>query len=183
MNLDPGGNEDIAYLNVSADPAIFEGDGEADYQYDMYRHMRGQVLFNDPTMTSAKLSARRGRKPKSTKTTTQQQEQGQAESSATPDEAWRAYHPATNLLWLHFILYQLMTVIEPPTSLASGQDFELATKLYERLTLLNEQKMTMECLKEKEWSSTSDLVAWAVQEGWLDEEDVMGAGCGGQESQ
>lgn len=183
MNTELTTTEDIAYLNLSADPAVFEGDGDIEYQYDIYRHMRGQVLFDDPTITTAqRQTARKGRKPKSKAKLKHAQEQEQEpqkqEPSIEPDEAWRADHPITNLIWLHFVLYQLMTVVEPP-QLNDGANGQVAQKLYGRLTVLNEEKLTMESLGGKEWSSASDMVAWAVKEGWLDEADVVGAGCGG----
>jgi len=187
MNTDLATPEDIAYLNLSADPAVFEGAGDMEYQYDIYRHMRGEVLFSDPTVVTAQsqLPAKKGRKYKSKAKRQddheQEQEQEQKEPKITPADAWRAYHPATNLLWLHFVLYQLMTVVEfpRPSMGKNGRvDDRMAKKLYERLALLNERKLTMVSLKRKEWSSASDMVAWAVEEGWLDEADVVGAGCG-----
>lgn len=176
MNIDlTTAEDDIAYLNLSADPAVFEGDGDMEYQYDIYRHMRGEVLFNDPTIVTAqKVATKKGRKAKCKVAKQQEREQEQTDPNVTTDNAWRTYKPATNMIWLHFVLYQLMTVIEPPSNLS--KDTHLAAKLYARLTLMNETKLTMENLKRKEWTSAGDMVAWAVEEAWLDGEDVIGAG-------
>jgi len=183
MNNELTISEDIAYLNLSADPAVFEGDGEMEYQYDIYRHMRGEVLFSDPTITTAQKQPQAGQKSRrkaKTNTTTEQQEALAAPNEAEAAAAWRAYNPATNLIWLHFVLYHLMTVIEPPRSMGvyGRANEQLAKELYKRLSLLNEEKLTMESLKKREWSSAGEMVAWSVGKGWLDEGDVVGAGCG-----
>ncbi|KNG48121.1 haspin protein kinase protein [Stemphylium lycopersici] len=39
---------DVAYLDLDKDPAIFEGDASEEYQYEIYRYMRGVALFNNP---------------------------------------------------------------------------------------------------------------------------------------
>lgn len=185
MNTELTTTEDIAYLDLSADPAVFEGDGEMEYQYDIYRHMRGEVLFSDPTITTAaqkQQPVKKGRrKAKSNSTLAKQQQEPLPKPHEAEAEAWRAYNPATNQVWLHFVLYQLMTVIVPPQSdmgRSGRANEQFANKLYERLMLLNEEKLTMESLKGKEWRSAAEMVAWAVGEGWLDEGDVVGAGCG-----
>jgi serine/threonine-protein kinase haspin len=39
---------DVAYLDLDKDPALFEGDASEEYQYEIYRYMRGAALFNNP---------------------------------------------------------------------------------------------------------------------------------------
>jgi serine/threonine-protein kinase haspin len=39
---------DVAFLDLDKDPALFEGDASEEYQYEIYRYMRGAALFNDP---------------------------------------------------------------------------------------------------------------------------------------
>ncbi|KAI8931357.1 hypothetical protein NX059_011695 [Plenodomus lindquistii] len=39
---------DVAYLDLNADPALFQGDASEEYQYEIYRYMRGLALFDNP---------------------------------------------------------------------------------------------------------------------------------------
>ncbi|KAI4714032.1 hypothetical protein J4E89_001482 [Alternaria sp. Ai002NY15] len=39
---------DVAYLDLNKDPALFEGDASEEYQYEIYRYMRGAALFDNP---------------------------------------------------------------------------------------------------------------------------------------
>ncbi|RMZ66365.1 haspin kinase [Pyrenophora seminiperda CCB06] len=42
---------DVAYLDLDKDPALFQGDASEEYQYEIYRYMRGAALFNNPLQT------------------------------------------------------------------------------------------------------------------------------------
>lgn len=44
---------DVAYLDLNKDPALFEGDASQEYQYEIYRYMRGAALFNNPLQWEA----------------------------------------------------------------------------------------------------------------------------------
>jgi len=172
-------SQDIAYLDLSADPALFEGDAECEYQYEIYRLMRGEVLFDDPTMstlqeetTRSKKAGRRGKK-----TTAKEK---QPTTILSPTEQWRNPHLMTNLIWLHFVLHKLLSVVKMPhvcaTEGAKREEEELAAKLYDRLAMLDKKRLAVKVLKGREWSSATDLLAWVVKEGWLDEGDVERAG-------
>jgi serine/threonine-protein kinase haspin len=39
---------DVAYLDLNKDAALFEGDASEEYQYEIYRYMRGVALFDNP---------------------------------------------------------------------------------------------------------------------------------------
>jgi serine/threonine-protein kinase haspin len=39
---------DVAYLDLNKDLALFEGDASEEYQYEIYRYMRGVALFDNP---------------------------------------------------------------------------------------------------------------------------------------
>ncbi|KAK1916275.1 hypothetical protein P3342_004092 [Pyrenophora teres f. teres] len=39
---------DVAYLDLDKDPALFQGDASEEYQYEIYRYMRGAALFDNP---------------------------------------------------------------------------------------------------------------------------------------
>jgi serine/threonine-protein kinase haspin len=43
---------DVAYLDLDKDPALFEGDASEEYQYEIYRYMRGAALYNKPLQSA-----------------------------------------------------------------------------------------------------------------------------------
>jgi serine/threonine-protein kinase haspin len=47
---------DVAYLDLNKDPALFEGDASEEYQYEIYRYMRGAALFNNPLQSEPEPS-------------------------------------------------------------------------------------------------------------------------------
>jgi serine/threonine-protein kinase haspin len=178
---------DIAYLDLSADPALFEGEGDIDYQYDVYRHMRGEVLFSDCTITTPWKSPPPARKKPAGPRGKTVKPMENVDSAAMLDdmtltEPWQAYKPATNLIWLHFVLTKLIEVVLPPMSEASEDceewmpQQELAGQLYYRLMMLGEEKLTLESIKAGTWESVAEMVEWAVKQGWIGEEDVVGEG-------
>jgi serine/threonine-protein kinase haspin len=48
---------EVAYLDLNKDPALFQGDASEEYQYNIYRYMRGAALFGGPLQSSRCLSA------------------------------------------------------------------------------------------------------------------------------
>jgi serine/threonine-protein kinase haspin len=118
---------DVAYLDLNKDLALFEGDASEEYQYEIYRYMRGAALYNNPLQHTATVEApktprrsprknihlrfdededdRQRRSPQkvtSTSTTTETQ----------PENIWRDFHPKTNLVWTHFLLHKLLTHLD-----------------------------------------------------------------------
>ncbi|OJD32317.1 haspin protein kinase [Diplodia corticola] len=85
---DPDESE-IAYLDLDADPALFEGDAEVEYQYEMYRCMRAAMYLGDPRADVAE----------------------RWDDACESGRTWVGYHPQTNLVWLHFILHEMMKQI------------------------------------------------------------------------
>jgi len=174
---------DIAYLDLSADPALFEGDADCEYQYEIYRLMRGEVLFDDPTMSTLQTETKKGKKAASTrgKKTTCKQTSADAQSAIpSPTEQWRNPHSMTNLIWLHFVLHKLLSVVKMPHVCAidgvKREEEELAAMLYDRLAMLDKKRLAPKVLEQREWSSATDLLAWVVKEGWLGEGDVLNVG-------
>lgn len=165
-----------AFYDLSKDSAIFEGNGEDDYQYDIYRYMRAAVLHGDPMAPArpgTRQRGRRGRPP------------AVAQDSKSP---WKEHHPLTNLVWLHFLLYKLTEqLVEWPSSCTSpayapGREkarrvgekaLELENRLHELTGLLDlhEMKNRKETMGLE---SAKDLVGWAVEEGWLSEAEALG---------
>jgi serine/threonine-protein kinase haspin len=137
------GQADIAYNPLHKQPRIFEGDAEDDYQYEIYRHMRSIV-----------------------------------EASAIgSEEIWEPYQPKTNLLWLHFVLFKLSeSLLWPSEQTKKSKDrtqrkaLELEDILTQVEDLLNVDRLLgqAECLI----SSAAELVAIALEQGWLDQDDI-----------
>lgn len=142
------GEEDIAYIDLDEDEALFEGDGELEYQYDIYRFMRAAVFLDDPL---ADLNARWAEIEESGRT-------------------WRGYHPQTNVVWLHFVLHELLS--KSKHSVASGQDLEYS----DYASILQDLRdiLRLENWQQSGLRSAGDLVALALKRGWLDYDDVVG---------
>lgn len=85
-----------AIFNSMRDPGIFQGDGAADLQFDIYRHMR-DLVFHLPFSSQERRNATR---------------------------SWKDYVPITNVLWLSFLLTKLMawTPRPRPAKKGGGED-------------------------------------------------------------
>ncbi|KAK7726640.1 hypothetical protein SLS57_003200 [Botryosphaeria dothidea] len=177
---------EIAYLDLEEDPAVFEGDAEEEYQYEIYRYMRAAMYLGDPL---ADLEAR-------------------WDEADEAGRTWVGFHPQTNLVWLHFILHEMMAQIAPARKKNgrggrggnkkeaaskksrkkvvedSEDDDEDEQKALERLVEDKRRKLekilkkVQALLDPQSWSenglfSVKDLVALALEEAWLDEEDVI----------
>jgi serine/threonine-protein kinase haspin len=117
---------DVAFLDLNKDPAVFEGDASEEYQYEIYRYMRGAALYNDPLQNApleevpqtprrsprknthiyfdevdADVDAprRSPRKPTSAAV---------ANPAVPAQDIWKQFHPKTNLVWAHFLLHKLL---------------------------------------------------------------------------
>ncbi|KAK5112747.1 hypothetical protein LTR62_003845 [Meristemomyces frigidus] len=168
--------QDIAYHDLLPDPSLFQGDSTEEYQYDIYRYMRGAVYASDPLSNATEPKSAESHNP--------------AQDSA---RIWRGYHPVTNVVWLHFILYTLLeqlawpsTQRAPARKARNGELFaqwkrasDLEHKLLRVQTLLDPEKG----ICKNGLRCAGDLVGLALGEGWLDERDVVGLGddCGEDE--
>lgn len=157
------GKEDVAFFDLATDPAIFEGDGEVEYQYDIYRYMRA-ILYTDDPLASPSSSDEVFEKVRQSKAT------------------WRDYCPKTNVLWLHFVLLKLMeTMVESALEevLEEGENEREARRKEKTLRAAlkkMEKKLRLTALRgENALSSAGALVQYAVEQGWLDEQDVIGS--------
>ncbi|CAI6341150.1 unnamed protein product [Periconia digitata] len=136
----PTGNEEVAYLDLGKDPSLFEGDASEEYQYEIYRYMRGVALYNDPLQNDPPTSSYPDTPRRSPRKAAQHirfDEEGDAEApirrsprklpsnriSTTASSVWRSFHPGTNLVWVHFILAKLLQHLEggEPTALSPKQ--------------------------------------------------------------
>ncbi|GAB7351501.1 hypothetical protein MBLNU459_g2147t1 [Dothideomycetes sp. NU459] len=152
-----GEEEDVAFLDLEKDLTLFDGDADEEYQYEIYRHMRAAVYLDDPL---ADVYDR-------------------WEEAEASGRTWRGYHPQTNLVWLHFILHELLKQFDWQKSDAQllpnrRDDVVLRAKqirsaLSQLQHLLDPQELPHSGLR-----SASNLVGLALDEGWLDKEDVQG---------
>jgi serine/threonine-protein kinase haspin len=150
------GEEEVAYLDLERDLTLFEGDAEEEYQYEIYRYMRSAMYLGEPL---GDLWER--------------WDEGEASG-----RTWKGYHPQTNLVWLHYVLHQLGEQIAWPSAGNGGTQGgqaavqrakELEAGLVRVSQLLEPEEMAHSGLR-----SASDLVVLALNEGWLDKEDVQG---------
>ncbi|KAL6711601.1 hypothetical protein ACN47E_004535 [Coniothyrium glycines] len=140
---------DVAYLDLNKDPALFEGDASEEYQYQIYRYMRGAALFNNPLQSAPLLQDVPSTPARSSKQNTHIHfDDNEGEVPATPrrsprkhastpavtaqpreeKDVWRSFHPKTNLVWAHFLLHKLMNHLAyqgmVPSSLSEKQIME-----------------------------------------------------------
>lgn len=195
---------EIAFLDLEADPALFDGDAEEEYQYEMYRYMRAAMFLDDPL---ADVEER-------------------WDEALDSGRTWVGFHPQTNLVWLHFILHEMMKQIvaavpsdkgkstknkktkakkkdgrptrkklvvvdsedENEDSLVARRAQDAADEAeraaLEQLVADKRKKLekilrkVQKLLDPARWAkselhSVKDLVALALEEAWLDEEDVI----------
>ena len=169
---------DVAFKDLVQDPEIFESDKQENYQYDIYRYMRNVVLHGCPTVSHPSKGPKNGRG-----TTRALETHTQDDTSTSP---WEKYTPLTNLVWLHFVLYDLTERLllswpssssKPDTSNSQKREKEekKALEIEGRLHVLSEV-LDVETLG-KEGSgirSVGELVAWAVDGvGWFGWDDVL----------
>ncbi|KAK3048405.1 hypothetical protein LTR09_010236 [Extremus antarcticus] len=156
----------VAYQDLARDSALFEGDSTEEYQYDIYRYMRGAVLADDPYASPPFTSL-----------------------ATTEERSWQQYHPVTNLLWLHFVLYKLLEQVEwPSASKAPPRKRKEEFTRWKRANdlehvLLRVQELLdpgMVCGKDG-IKSAGELVGLALGEGWVDVGDVVGETGTGEE--
>ncbi|KAI7167857.1 hypothetical protein KC343_g9657 [Hortaea werneckii] len=173
-----GNDEGIAYHDLAQDPSVFEGDSTEEYQYDIYRYMRGAALYSDPYW-----------EPPYAETTTKHNASAKPEHSDEQHQpaSWRSYTPITNLIWLHFILYKLLEQLDWPSATkapprkrkpADYAVWKRANDLEHKL-LRTQELLDPDVICQGDLTSCTDLVALALGEGWLDEADILGVGAGG----
>jgi serine/threonine-protein kinase haspin len=141
----PDAEPTVAFLDLDNDPAVFEGDAAEEYQYEIYRYMRGAALFNNPLQSTSTLTPTPTHTPASdpepepTPTPASRQnthirfdsdapspDPSASTSTSTPASPWASFHPLTNLVWAHFLLHKLLAHLarHPPSSLTTTQCME-----------------------------------------------------------
>ncbi|KAK5685420.1 hypothetical protein LTS10_003498 [Elasticomyces elasticus] len=159
---------EIAYHDLALDPTLFEGDSTEEYQYDIYRYMRGAVYCSNPLATIDETIA------------------AEAALKAKRKPSWRKYHPVTNLVWLHYLLFTLLEQLLWPSARKAPpkkQKGGAAHAEWKRANDLEHKLLKVQTLLDPETGlcknglrSASDIVGLALTEGWLDVADVVNAG-------
>jgi serine/threonine-protein kinase haspin len=190
-------DDSVAYIDLANDPHLFYGDSAEEYQYDIYRYMRGSIYYsspyasfpNDGTSTanheSEVLEGEDGGE--------NENEQPQlptapsAEQMATIERetgrSWRQFHPQTNLCWLHYVLFMLLEQMHWPSSgkAPSKKTKPEAHARWKRARELENALLQVQESLDPGWlgeegslGRSGEIIAWAVEEGWLRVEDVVG---------
>ncbi|GAM82421.1 hypothetical protein ANO11243_004000 [Dothideomycetidae sp. 11243] len=146
------GTEEVAFIDLEEDQALFEGDGNIEYQYDIYRFMRSAVFLDDPLADA----------------------EARYEDIENSGRTWRGYHPQSNLVWLHFVLHQLLANHTRHRDDGVTTSGDIGPRSVDHEVTLKELNSL---LKLENWStsdlrSAGDLVTLAIKRGWLDTEDV-----------
>ncbi|KAF1999024.1 hypothetical protein P154DRAFT_238923 [Amniculicola lignicola CBS 123094] len=179
----------VAYLDLNKDLTLFQGDASEEYQYEIYRYMRGLVFHGNAF--SYKLM---GDHNNAETTGTRDCPHLQLPDSSSEKDIWAGFYPKTNLIWCHFVLHKLLAHLEDmggnPNSLSTqdlmrnveGVAEDKVKGVKKRAValhyVLNEKVVKWldpeELSTEGSVRSVAGLVDWAVGRGWLGEEDYVG---------
>ncbi|KAH7065725.1 hypothetical protein BKA63DRAFT_163824 [Paraphoma chrysanthemicola] len=201
-SVHPSTEQDVAYLDLDKDPALFEGDACEEYQYEIYRYMRSAALYGDPLGVAPEMAPATPRRSPRKNTHIRFDEQDRCRplpsKFVTPKPTseklggvWRQFHPKTNLVWTHFLLHKLLSHLAnsggtpDPLSvtrlMASVEDTEdplkvkkKAMKLYGVLKRISELLCPVALGKDESLCSVKELVVLALEERWLRVGDVAG---------
>jgi serine/threonine-protein kinase haspin len=202
---------EVAYLDLNKSVGLFDGNAEDEYQYEIYRYMRGAVFHNNPLWQAQDYNNERPSTPVEYTPETPRRSPRKAQTLETPGSAslrsisrpstqkptrepdediWKRFHPKTNLVWAHFILYKLLEHMEgyEPANLsledimvrvkASPEDApkvqKKAIRLFRVLEKVNQMLEPSELGKEDSLGSMKDLVVLAIEHRWLGVGDVAG---------
>lgn len=194
---------EVAYLDLNKDMGLFAGDASEEYQYEIYRYMRGAVYYNDPLRSEEPQESYPDQLRRSPRKTPQHirfddpdlgtspKKQSTNMSFDPPSDIWRSFHPKTNLVWAHFILYKLLEHLQgnEPASLSSAQIMRnveasseekskvarKAAKMYKVLERVAELLEPSALARKDSLGSMKELVVLSMEERWLRTGDVAGA--------
>ncbi|KAE9987428.1 hypothetical protein EG328_002784 [Venturia inaequalis] len=139
--------KEIAYLDLTNASLeyLFKADATSDYQYEVYRHMRQALYFSDPS------------KPF----------KGNEKKALSSGRTWKGFHPQTNAVWLWWILHKLLEHMKKPNKTdVKAQELASVLRKTERMLDVKERK------PRPRMNSATELIAVALEHGWLDDTDV-----------
>lgn len=195
--------QDVAYLDLNKDNALFEGDASEEYQYEIYRYMRGAALYNNPLQSEPSPDPAQTAAPhRSPRENTHirfgeipETPQKSSTRANKDTNIWRQFYPKTNLVWAHFLLHKLLNHLKgyEPEHLSTndimanvelGEDASVpgaalrvkkkAIKLHKVLQRVSELLCPVALGKDEGLGSVKELVILAVEERWLRIGDVSG---------
>ncbi|PNS19055.1 hypothetical protein CAC42_1791 [Sphaceloma murrayae] len=151
------GKKEVAFIDLAEDESLFLGDGSVEYQYDIYRYMRAAAFLDDPL---ADVDAR----------------WNEIEGSG---DTWKDFHPETNVVWLHFVLFKLLENCQWSAMDDADDNFEHGLFVQREQEVEAILRKLHDLLKLENWAasgirSAEDLVTMALKEQWLDVDDVLG---------
>jgi serine/threonine-protein kinase haspin len=174
---------DVAWLDLNKDPAIFEGDASEEYQYEIYRYMRGAARRSPRKNTHIRFDE--AESPRRSPRNAALPER----IEAAPQNVWQQFHPKTNLVWAHFLLHKLLNHLDEsantPKQLSVKQVManvdtneepekvkKKAMKLHSVLKRVSELLCPVALGREESLGSVKELVVLALEERWLRVGDV-----------
>ncbi|KAF2469299.1 uncharacterized protein BDR25DRAFT_229081 [Lindgomyces ingoldianus] len=200
----------VAYFDLNKDVSIFSADASEEYQYEIYRYMRSIAFYDDPTVQvedplsndkndieeleeysfeTPRCSPRKNPRKIPRKTS-----EGRG-GSEPPKDIWKQFHPKTNLVWIHFILYKLLQHINDnlPSAIDTVRlikNVNIDASSASVASLVHKKAVKLErilqrvanriepCVlgKPECLGSVGELVVLAIQKGWVDMGDVVGSG-------
>jgi serine/threonine-protein kinase haspin len=194
-------DDSVAYIDLANDPHLFYGDSAEEYQYDIYRYMRGSIYYsspyasfpNDGTSTAnheSEAPEAEGEDGGSNEDSephlpTAPSASQMATISRSTGRSWRQFHPQTNLCWLHYVLFMLLEQMHWPSSVKAPSKkskpeaharWKRARELENALLQVQESLDPGWLGEEGSLARSGEIVAWAVEEGWLLVGDVVGDG-------
>jgi serine/threonine-protein kinase haspin len=190
-------DDSVAYIDLANDPHLFYGDSAEEYQYDIYRYMRGSIYYSSPYASfpndGTSTANHESEVPEGEDGGENENEQPQlptapsAEQMATIEREtgrlWRQFHPQTNLCWLHYVLFMLLEQMHWPSSgkAPSKKTKPEAHARWKRARELENALLQVQESLDPGWlgeegslGRSGEIIAWAVEEGWLRVEDVVG---------
>jgi serine/threonine-protein kinase haspin len=196
-------DDSVAYIDLANDPHLFYGDSAEEYQYDIYRYMRGSIYYSSPYASfpnDGTSTANHEQEAPEGEGEGEGEDGGEneneepqlptapsAEEMATIERetcrSWRQFHPQTNLCWLHYVLFMLLEQMHWPSSVKAPSKkskpeaharWKRARELENALLQVQESLDPGWLGEEGSLGRSGEIIAWAVEEGWLRVEDVVG---------
>lgn len=186
-------DDSVAYIDLANDPHLFYGDSAEEYQYDIYRYMRGSIYYSSPYASFPNDGTSTAEQEGNANENEDEEQEPQQPTPPSTEQmaaierstgrSWRQFHPQTNLCWLHYVLFMLLEQMSWPSSAKAPSKktkpeaharWKKARELENALLRVQEALDPGWLGEEESLGRSGKIVAWAVEEGWLRVEDVVG---------
>lgn len=166
-----GSADDIAFMDLDEQDWLFEQDATEEYQYEIYRHMRRAVYARPKTGLDDVSELIAALEP----------------PPSVPDakrKQWKEFCPRTNVIWLHYLLHKLLQPLEGHdgsrglcVSKINDKDRGIKEATSARIDIALQQLVKLLSVDNLGLiytvGSVRDLIAIALEEGWVNESDVV----------